>query len=218
MGYLRFVGPIFTENSSGRKLSCTNQTDSAKSQVLFGSKLLHIRRSLKHHDRSRPLLEHKDKHSNESWNQFHKSRIPGASPWFSEQRKSEELDFRFFVTQILLSESSKLNSVVFFIKIHSEFHFQCFSIFFANLHNFALLKNSLHFIDHYEFYCFEKLFQVSLLSQKTLLFRQILVGEPVWHCTSFASVCKSQPTNLTVPLNSNSPYVHKHISCKGLHG
>ena len=66
--FFSFVGPIFTENSSGRKLSCTNQTDSAKSQVLFGSKLLHIRRSLKHHDRSRPLLEHKDKHSNESWN------------------------------------------------------------------------------------------------------------------------------------------------------
>ena len=46
----------------------TRQIQQKVLKVLFGSKLLHIRRSLKHHDRSRPLLEHKDKHSNESWN------------------------------------------------------------------------------------------------------------------------------------------------------
>ena len=74
-----FHWKLFSKNN---KESSPAQTWHVWPKVKFAGKLLLIRRSRKQCDRCWPLIRHKksitDKHSNESWNWFVKSSIPGT--------------------------------------------------------------------------------------------------------------------------------------------
>ena len=99
------------------------------------------------------------------------------------------------VSYLSLIESSKLNYVFFFIIIHSESHFQCFLIF-CEL-TFAILSNSLNFIECCEFFSFfffsKRTWGVPVVGKLWYPGRydislRICFAHLGQHCTLFASV------------------------------